>query len=284
MATHQNLRVDLYHVEVSSYSAIQILDAVHPFWIISHVRQGHVLSQSRGLNFFADADDVMIHPPHIPFSEVADSPGLHQWMMLEATVEGGLDLLRLHRVAPVVRLSDAEQFSSVFFQLRKAFEAADHPFRDLVTTAHASTLLATLMTDWYAQGACLRPPELSDMPDQFAAVVQYMARHLDKTLHIPDLASVLHLQPNYFHRVFRQAFDMTPQQMLHRLRLERARTLLETTDDPLAVIATRVGIHDTAYFARRFRQWVGVPPSVYRKQARAAHAGYIHTLPPRPMP
>jgi LacI family transcriptional regulator len=52
------------------------------------------------------------------------------------------------------------------------------------------------------------------------------------------------------------------------VRLERAKTLLATTDLPLARVAHLIGMNTGSYLSEFFRRWMGVTPSEYRRQKR----------------
>lgn len=65
--------------------------------------------------------------------------------------------------------------------------------------------------------------------------------------------------------VFARTVGQPPMQYLARLRAERAAALLSSTDLPIAVVGTKVGWSDAAYFSRRFRAAFGVSPRDYRR-------------------
>jgi AraC-like DNA-binding protein len=52
--------------------------------------------------------------------------------------------------------------------------------------------------------------------------------------------------------------------LLEQVQLERAKAMLERSDESMAAIAQRVGFSDARAFARAFRRWTGVAPHVYR--------------------
>jgi transcriptional regulator GlxA family with amidase domain len=53
---------------------------------------------------------------------------------------------------------------------------------------------------------------------------------------------------------------------VHAIRLEHAKTLLETTDQTLEELAEKVGYEDAAFFSRLFRRSVGLTPAQYRRR------------------
>lgn len=83
----------------------------------------------------------------------------------------------------------------------------------------------------------------------------------------PDLAEIARqacLSPYHFHRAFTAAFGQTPHQYRNRLRLERARRLLESGALTVTEICGEVGFESAASFSTLFRQSFGVPPSAWR--------------------
>jgi AraC-like DNA-binding protein len=80
-------------------------------------------------------------------------------------------------------------------------------------------------------------------------------------------AQAAHLSPYHFHRMFRAAFGQTPMQFLQERRLNSARTLLATTDQPVTAICFAVGLESLGSFSWLFRKRFGVSPREFRLQS-----------------
>lgn len=65
-------------------------------------------------------------------------------------------------------------------------------------------------------------------------------------------------------RRFRAAYGMTPLAYLNRLRMERAKDLLSTTELRVSEVAHRLGFEDFRYFTRLFRKVTGSTPREHR--------------------
>lgn len=76
------------------------------------------------------------------------------------------------------------------------------------------------------------------------------------------------LSERSFKRRFSKATGMSPIDYVHTLRLEEAKQILETTDDPVEAVAIEIGYEDASFFRRLFRRKVGTSPSGYRRQFR----------------
>jgi AraC-like DNA-binding protein len=83
-------------------------------------------------------------------------------------------------------------------------------------------------------------------------------------LDVADLARAAHLSQAHFSRQFRLAFGETPHQYLLTRRLERAATLLRTTDRSVAEICFAVGLRSVGSFTSSFGRTYGCSPLAYR--------------------
>jgi len=89
------------------------------------------------------------------------------------------------------------------------------------------------------------------------------ARYRDP-LDVAALARAAHLSQAHFSREFRRAFGETPHQYLLTRRLERAASLLRTTDRSVAAICFTVGLQSVGSFTTSFTRAFGQSPTAYR--------------------
>ncbi len=71
-----------------------------------------------------------------------------------------------------------------------------------------------------------------------------------------------------FYRLFEQSTGAPPHVFLNAIRIEQAVEAIVGSDEPLAVIGTRLGFAAPAHFSRFFRDHVSVPPSIFRSIVR----------------
>ncbi len=84
---------------------------------------------------------------------------------------------------------------------------------------------------------------------------------------VADLARAAGLSQAYFSREFRRTFGESPHQYLLTRRLERAASLLRSTDRPVTEICFAVGLNSLGSFTTSFGRVFGLRPLAYR----AAH-------------
>jgi len=86
------------------------------------------------------------------------------------------------------------------------------------------------------------------------------------------LASALGLSERTLNRKFQELTHEPPQAFITRRRVEHARTLLETTTQPVKIIARAAGYDDESSFRKAFRKLTLMSPQAYRarRMERAA--------------
>lgn len=101
-------------------------------------------------------------------------------------------------------------------------------------------------------------------------------RRSPETLDVEALAAVALMARSHFIREFRAAFGETPHRYLQRRRIERAMTLLRTTETPVTDVCMEVGFSSLGTFSRTFRDVVGLSPSEFRLGSDPA-TGFVPT-------
>ncbi len=93
----------------------------------------------------------------------------------------------------------------------------------------------------------------------------FIIRHLSEKLTLQDIASSVHFNPIYFHRMFKRETGMTPLDYLTEQRIEKAKNDLRTTDSSISQIANDCGFSSLAYFGSVFKKQTGYTPLMFRK-------------------
>jgi len=115
-----------------------------------------------------------------------------------------------------------------------------------------------------------RPVVLATGPDvdRFAETLAWALEHLDEALSVDLLARRSAMSPRTFARRFRSATGTTPHRWLVRQRVLLAQRLLETTDAPVDLVASRSGFGSATNLRHHFRRVVHTGPSAYRRTFR----------------
>lgn len=95
--------------------------------------------------------------------------------------------------------------------------------------------------------------------------IAYMMGHLDMPLQASTLAARVNVSPSHFFSIFKRHVGNTPIDYFIRLRMRRARRLLEQTGMSIKAIAYTLGYDDPYYFSRVFKSFNRITPSKYRR-------------------
>ncbi|MFJ1470463.1 GlxA family transcriptional regulator [Massilia orientalis] len=114
----------------------------------------------------------------------------------------------------------------------------------------------------------LAAQEKADSP--FARLVDWIRTHLDGELDVASLAERAGMSPRTFHRRFTDALGETPARFVETLRLDHARTLLQTSM-ALKTVATQTGYATAGQLSKAFARRFGVSPGLFRAM-HAEHA------------
>lgn len=105
-------------------------------------------------------------------------------------------------------------------------------------------------------------PKLLDLnvPDS----VRYLRQHYNENVTIEDLAVIENYSEKYYSEWFRKKMGCSPVEYIRRLRLERAKELLCSTELSIIQIACEVGYTYESSFTRLFTMYENVSPRKYR--------------------
>lgn len=109
-------------------------------------------------------------------------------------------------------------------------------------------------------------PEASHLPPALRKALVFLEESIADPISVHDLANAADLSAVHLARLFKQHLGSSPATYLRTLRLTQAKTLLETTNDPIKHIGAQVGIPDPQHFNKLIRQKYSVSPTRIRMQ------------------
>ncbi|MBQ8848944.1 MAG: helix-turn-helix transcriptional regulator [Clostridia bacterium] len=82
---------------------------------------------------------------------------------------------------------------------------------------------------------------------------------------LKDIADSVHMSPNYFHKLFTSACQISPLQYLTKIRIEKAKTELMCSENTITQISESCGFNSYSYFCTVFKHYCGITPTEFRK-------------------
>ena len=179
--------------------------------------------------------------------------GVGQRIVMAGGGTSHLDLV-LYLIGRFVGLQAALEVAKAY--LIEWHDAGQQPFASLLATRQANDALIARCQTWAAE-------------------------HYDDASPVAAMMKLSGLPERTFIRRFAKATGLSPLEYVHALRLEEAKQMLETGDNPIEAIALEIGYEDASFFNRLFHRKVGLTPAQYRRRF-----GFIrrNLAPPSPSP
>jgi AraC-like DNA-binding protein len=106
---------------------------------------------------------------------------------------------------------------------------------------------------------------LDDLPFTTKALQCIEQQLGDPEFTIDKFAHEMNMSRGHLYRKILHAFNVSPAELIKRMRLERAAFLLQTSHESITSVAFSVGFTDSSYFSKCFRSIYGTTPLEFRK-------------------
>jgi AraC family transcriptional regulator of arabinose operon len=206
---------------------------------------------------------VVALAPHTPhrYGASDDDPWSVWWVhVLGSDVADLVGSIGATPAQPVVDVPDLPRAVALLEEVVAGMERDDLA-RTLQMGAGAAWNLLALLS--------VSPYQLSrERTDPTQVAISFIQHHYGEKLTVPQLAGMVGLSTSHFAALFRRATGCGPREYQTRLRMLKARQLLDTTDLPVSSVARNVGYDDPFHFARQFRAAHGVTASEHRSRSK----------------
>jgi AraC family transcriptional activator of mtrCDE len=181
--------------------------------------------------------------------------------------DGSEGLLAALPTMLLVRTAGRPGAQSLRHVMRMLQEEAEAPRAgsEAIIRQLASALFALLIRTWLEQA--LATPGLFGVlaERRLQAALNGMLAAPEKPWTLEELADASHMSRATFARLFKQAANATPAEVLTQLRMARAARLLDE-GRAAGAVGEAVGYQSEAAFNRAFKRQYGVGPGAYRKR------------------
>lgn len=149
---------------------------------------------------------------------------------------------------------DPESTRSIFLELNDLFEHKTYTW-----AIKTKLLLLRLLEDTF----CHLEDRTSFHPKS-DPIIQYLKSNCYRKITSKELANHFHYHHDTINRIVKKETGLTIRAHLGKMRFQKAKYLLETTDLTLNDIAEQCGYTDRSHLIKSFQALKGRPPSAYR--------------------
>jgi len=97
-------------------------------------------------------------------------------------------------------------------------------------------------------------------------VLEFINDNYMYSLSLDAISQNMYLSPVYISKIFKESTGDSPINYLIKLRLSKAKELLETGEQPVNKVSLAVGYSDVYHFSKLFKKYYGCPPSKLKRK------------------
>lgn len=135
-----------------------------------------------------------------------------------------------------------------------------------IADLYAQTIIMKLMQTLIQ--AALPLPASTNYSKYMTAAINYIRDHFSEQLTLEQVAQELNISRSYLALIFKKETSLTFSTWLRKYRIGKAKELLKNTNMRQDDICTEVGIYDSSYLCRLFKEYEHLSPDEYRKNWR----------------
>ncbi|MES2371103.1 MAG: AraC family transcriptional regulator [Bacteroidota bacterium] len=234
--------------------------------ILLYCMKGNGWANISGKKYIISPGDFILLPASTPHEYAADeqTPWTIYWMHFKGTNSVDFITMMLRRMG--------DHVASISFQ-----ENRQHLFEEIYTSVERGYSIDNLcyasLSLQYFLGSCCFDNNYNylakhEKKDSITLCINYLQKHIDKTLTLQQVAEAVNLSVSHFAALFKKSTGFSIIEYFNQLKTQKACQFLQFTDLRINEIADRLGIEDPYYFSRMFTKIVGVSPNKYRSRKR----------------
>lgn len=149
---------------------------------------------------------------------------------------------------------------------REIFRSDKNSLKDYFVLQSNVTRLLSYMFSHAPEASVNTNPSFYTHQKALQKVTSYIKQNLSEKLTLHSLARVAELSPSYFHKLFCEMFNQTPNEYILDCRISQAKLLLTSTDKSILEISEDCGFSSQSYFNNAFKKAVELAPLQYKRK------------------
>ena len=229
-----------------------------------HILKGEGQVYSNGQVIPVKAGDiVLINANHLHGLTTDDGEMIHRYLIVDRAfcLANGIDTSAISFETRV----DDSRVRAQLEALEQAYsEPPETPYRMAAIRSAVLGLMVTLCREHSTAATALERPEKS--LSYVKQAIDYIRASYGKNFSLEDAAAFVGVNKCYLSREFHKYTGCSFVSYVNRTRCKMAQHLLRDGQLDICEVASRCGFENRSYFAKTFRQYVGMLPREYREE------------------
>lgn len=260
--------------------ACLIMEGSQPFITHCHqemelivVREGCLEVKYEDELLMLEKGDVWLVPPFVSHSiEAGSSDSIRLAILIDLKLMDGWEQQAIQRLDFGNILERTDMYSrhwapDVVRKVRNLIEAMykEYTDRTIAWNFAVKTLLNQLFLQMIREMPAGGEKHLSPGAEMMKTILSYISLHYCGEITLKGCADEAGFHPNYLSRYFREQMGITFQEYIKKLRIDRAKWLLQNEKMSITEVLFQSGFRDIKTFNKLFKKECGVTPTEFRK-------------------
>lgn len=261
----QHATLNIVEFDINSRKEMKTFKRTTPYYIMSYHKKGEAKLRIGETVHSITPGTVILIPPHVEHDHFKESEDDTTFFWCHFTYDIGnvIDVLTIFNIPIISKIKNSEEFERVFMQYKELMIDLNFLSSTILKKAKEYEILYLFLKNVLTNHSQNYFEEV-EKSEGFLGMLCEIIQHPEQRLSLTSLSNKYHLHPTYISNRFKELFGLSPIQIQRELRINRAKTLLKTSEMSIAEIAELVGFNEAPNFTRLFKSYVGISPTQFR--------------------
>lgn len=251
----------------------------HEFFEMVYIKKGNAVFEISGKPAYIGPNDIIIIKPNQPHKFIVKSEAGCEFIVLsfkftnqvggeisETSMEDFLNFVSGKETGSFIALkvSQKNEIIGLLNRILKEKESTEigSEFLNYLLVMELFVFISRALKMEWESSIKYKSPKLKELIEISA---KYIYNNFEREISLSDIAKFVFLSPSYFTRAFKEEMGISPISYLLKVRVNRAKELLQETDLKISDIALNVGFSNQQRFNEIFKKYTRSTPLQYRK-------------------
>ncbi|WP_167958352.1 AraC family transcriptional regulator [Anaerosporobacter faecicola] len=185
--------------------------------------------------------------------------------MPENSIEFGVNPKIMH-----MKTHMKQEVNKICYEMLAEYQSGQ-PGKEFMMKAYMSQLLIQIVRGLLVKVKKMEDTSYETYNRSYAVrrIINYLNENYEQRISLEQIAHNMYLSPVYISKIFKEETGESPINYLIKIRLERAKEFLQTSNgSSIKNIAKQVGYDDVYHFSKLFKKYYGISPLYYKKNIR----------------